>query len=54
LGTEASQVNNNINNPSGIPSTLIEGGGERGENLFHSLLELNVNQGEAAYAGSSG
>ena len=49
LGTEASQINNNLNNPNGIPSTLIEGGAERGQNLFHSLQEFNVNEGRGAY-----
>ncbi len=49
LGSEASKVNNNVNNPDGIPSTLIEGGAERGQNLFHSLQEFNVNEGRGAY-----
>ncbi|WP_414622596.1 filamentous hemagglutinin N-terminal domain-containing protein [Calothrix sp. CCY 0018] len=49
LGIEASAINNNINNPDGIPSTLIEGGAERGQNLFHSLQEFNINQGRGAY-----
>ena len=48
LGTEPSQVTPNIN-VDGIPSTLIEGGAERGQNLFHSLQELNVNEGRGAY-----
>ena len=41
LGTEPSQLTPNIN-VDGIPSTLIEGGAERDQNLFHSLQELNV------------
>ncbi|MBE9214572.1 filamentous hemagglutinin N-terminal domain-containing protein [Plectonema cf. radiosum LEGE 06105] len=50
LGTEPSQINNNNNvNRNGIPSTLIEGGAERGQNLFHSLQELNVGEGRGAY-----
>ena len=49
LGTEASQINNNLNNPDGIPSTLIEGGAERGQNLFHSLQEFSVDRGRGAY-----
>ncbi|WP_414623167.1 filamentous hemagglutinin N-terminal domain-containing protein [Calothrix sp. CCY 0018] len=48
LGTEASRINNNIN-VNDIPSTLIEGGAERGQNLFHSLQEFNVNEGRGAY-----
>ncbi|WP_414623166.1 filamentous hemagglutinin N-terminal domain-containing protein [Calothrix sp. CCY 0018] len=48
LGTEASRINNNIN-VNDIPSTLIEGGAERGQNLFHSLQELNVSEGRGAY-----
>ena len=48
LGTEASRINNNVN-VNDIPSTLIEGGAERGQNLFHSLQELNVSEGRGAY-----
>ncbi len=49
LGTEASQIVPNVNNLDGIPSTLIEGGAERGENLFHSFEEFNISQGQGAY-----
>ncbi|WP_414625224.1 filamentous hemagglutinin N-terminal domain-containing protein [Calothrix sp. CCY 0018] len=49
LGIEASEVTPNVNNPDGIPSELIEGGAERGQNLFHSLQEFNVNEGRGAY-----
>ncbi|MEB3216253.1 MAG: filamentous hemagglutinin N-terminal domain-containing protein, partial [Nostocales cyanobacterium 94392] len=49
LGIESSQINNNNVNRDGIPSQLIEGGAERGQNLFHSLQELNVGEGRGAY-----
>ncbi|MBF2015491.1 MAG: filamentous hemagglutinin N-terminal domain-containing protein [Rivularia sp. T60_A2020_040] len=49
LGIESSQINNNNVNRNGIPSTLIEGGAERGQNLFHSLQEFNVGEGRGAY-----
>lgn len=49
LGTEASQVTPNVNNPDGIKSELIEGGAQRGQNLFHSFREFNVNEGRGAY-----
>ena len=49
LGNEASKVTPNINNLDGIPSELIEGGAERGQNLFHSFQEFNVNEGRGAY-----
>ena len=48
LGNEASQITPNIN-IKGIPNTLIEGGAERGQNLFHSFSEFNINQGQGAY-----
>jgi filamentous hemagglutinin family protein len=48
LGQESSVVNSNIpvNNS---PSTLITGGAVRGENLFHSFKELNVDNGQSVY-----
>ena len=49
LGTEASQVTPNVNNPDNIPSELLEGGAQRGQNLFHSFQEFNVNEGRGAY-----
>ena len=49
LGTEASKVTPNVNNPDGIPSELIEGGAQRGQNLFHSFREFNVSEGRGAY-----
>jgi filamentous hemagglutinin family protein len=32
-----------------LPSDLIEGGTTRGNNLFHSFTEFNINQGRGAY-----
>ena len=49
LDTEASQVTPNVNNPDNIPSELLEGGAQRGQNLFHSFQEFNVNEGRGAY-----
>ena len=49
LGSEASQITPNVNNLDGIESELIEGGAERGENLFHSFQEFNVGEGRGAY-----
>ena len=49
LGNASSQVAPNVNNKNGIPSTLIEGGAERGENLFHSFEEFNVSEGRGVY-----
>jgi filamentous hemagglutinin family protein len=46
LGAEASRV---ILNSNGTPNELIEGGAQRGQNLFHSFLELNVGAGRGAY-----
>ena len=38
--------NQNIND---LPSELIEGGAQRGNNLFHSFSEFNVESGRGAY-----
>ncbi len=48
LGDESSQVipNQNIN---GLPADLIEGGAQRGQNLFHSFSQFNVEAGRGAY-----
>ena len=48
LGTENSTVtpDQNIN---GIPAELIEGGAERGANLFHSFEQFNVGDGQSVY-----
>ncbi len=47
LGTENSRtVSDTINN---LPSDRIEGGANRGVNLFHSFREFNVGEGRGAY-----
>ncbi len=50
LGAENSRLTPNVNVPS-LPSSvdLIEGGAQRGRNLFHSFLEFNVNNGQRVY-----
>ena len=48
LGDEPSQVRNNVE-VKGIPSEVIEGGAQRGANLFHSFSEFNVREGRGAY-----
>ena len=48
LGTENSAVNSN-QIIEGIPSTLIEGGARRDNNLFHSFEEFNIGLGQGAY-----
>ena len=49
LGADKSQIVPNVNNKNGIPSILIEGGAERGKNLFHSFEEFNISEGRGAY-----
>ena len=46
LGEESSQI---ITNVEGNPVEVIEGGAQRGANLFHSFSEFNVNDGRGAY-----
>lgn len=48
LGSESSRVipNSTINN---IPSDRIEGGASRGNHLFHSFREFNVNPGRGVF-----
>ncbi len=46
LGSEASRV---IFNSRGTPNEAIEGGAQRGQNLFHSFEEFNVSQNRGAY-----
>ena len=47
LDTERSVVRQD--NVEGTPSDVIEGGAIRGENLFHSFSEFNVEAGRGAY-----
>lgn len=46
LGNENSVVVPNFN---GLPVEVIDGGAVRGQNLFHSFREFNVNTGRGAY-----
>jgi filamentous hemagglutinin family protein len=46
LGGQSSQVIQNFN---GTPADVITGGAQRGQNLFHSLREFNVDPGRFAY-----
>ncbi|MDJ0734646.1 MAG: filamentous hemagglutinin N-terminal domain-containing protein [Nostocaceae cyanobacterium] len=48
LGNERSVVNSS-SNIRGLPAELIQGGATRGENLFHSFREFNVNEGQRVY-----
>ncbi|ACC81656.1 filamentous hemagglutinin N-terminal domain-containing protein [Nostoc punctiforme] len=46
LNIESSKV---INNSDGLPIENIDGGAQRGINLFHSFREFNVGEGKAVY-----
>ena len=48
LGDESSQVKTNLE-VQGNPAEVIEGGAQRGINLFHSFEEFNVENGRGAY-----
>jgi len=48
LGPESSAVRNNVT-VRGEPADLIIGGAKRGENLFHSFSEFNVEQLQRVY-----
>lgn len=48
LGAESSAVTPNVV-INGLPSDQIDGGAVRGTNLFHSFLEFNIAEGQAAY-----
>jgi filamentous hemagglutinin family protein len=48
LGTENSHLTKGVN-IKGTSGDLIEGGGTRGSNLFHSFSEFNVNNGQRVY-----
>ena len=47
LGSESSLVN--VGDVNGNPATVIDGGAERGANLFHSFSDFNVNAGQRVY-----
>ncbi len=47
LGAESSQVNSAI--VRGAPADLIEGGAQRGENLFHSFEDFNIGELQRVY-----
>ena len=49
LGNENSVVNTNVDVGKGIPSDRIDGGATRGNNLFHSFSNFNVDAGRGAY-----
>ncbi|MGB6297633.1 MAG: filamentous hemagglutinin N-terminal domain-containing protein [Rivularia sp. (in: cyanobacteria)] len=46
LGSEASRIIPNFN---GTPNEVIEGGAQRGQNLFHSFREFNIGENRGAY-----
>ncbi len=48
LGAESSVVAPNVE-IKGIPSDRIDGGAIRGDNLFHSFQQFNINAGRGAY-----
>lgn len=48
LGQEASRVNNNTFIKGGN-ADLLNGGAQRGINLFHSFTEFNINNGQRVY-----
>jgi filamentous hemagglutinin family protein len=47
LGTERSQVNRRV--VRGQAADAIDGGAQRGANLFHSFRDFNVNEGQRVY-----
>ena len=48
LGSESSIVTPNVN-INNTPSIVIDGGAQRGANLFHSFREFNIDEGRGAY-----
>ncbi|MEL7313868.1 MAG: filamentous hemagglutinin N-terminal domain-containing protein [Cyanobacteria bacterium J06559_3] len=48
LGDESSIVTPDVE-VQGVPTDLIEGGAQRGSNLFHSFVEFNVGEGQRVY-----
>ncbi|MDJ0675288.1 MAG: filamentous hemagglutinin N-terminal domain-containing protein [Calothrix sp. MO_167.B42] len=49
LGNENSVVTPNVDLGKGIPTDRIDGGATRGNNLFHSFSNFNVDAGRGAY-----
>ena len=49
LGDESSQVVPNNNEINGIPTEAVEGGAQRGSNLFHSFSQFSIETGRGAY-----
>ncbi|PSN13218.1 hypothetical protein C7293_16865 [filamentous cyanobacterium CCT1] len=48
LGNEPSQVVN-TSKINGLPSELVTGGAQRGQNIFHSFSEFNIGEGGRVY-----
>ncbi len=48
LGNEPSQVVN-TSDVNGLPSELVTGGAQRGQNVFHSFSEFNIGDSERVY-----
>lgn len=51
LGSESSVVTPNVN-INGLPSDKIDGGAQRGTNLFHSFQEFNISENQRVYFSS--
>jgi filamentous hemagglutinin family protein len=49
LGNESSVIQPGFVTINGVQSQLIQGGAQRGSNLFHSFTEFNVEQGQGVY-----
>jgi len=52
-GAEQSELRREVD-VRGLPGDIIEGGAVRGNNLFHSFSEFNVNDGQRVYFGNPG
>jgi filamentous hemagglutinin family protein len=52
-GAEQSELRTDVD-VRGLPGDIIEGGAVRGNNLFHSFSEFNVNDGQRVYFGNPG
>ena len=48
LGSESSQVTSGFS-PTGTPAEIIDGGAARGDSLFHSFLEFDIDTGQQVY-----